>query len=239
MHSQGELGAPGPGGVPGLIVSVVLFLHIFCFDILCFVLSVFMSFYLLFLTLPLLYSEKHLGSTLLHRKLSSVAIACTILSSDIQSGTTYLMCIMRTSPWSITLVFFLVPLKWIQSQKLAGVWDNPGNQIQWVLIRNKSLPSILSGKLQQNKILVLLILVSSSMTVRWFWDVLRLASTQAGTKRKKNEIWLSFLVVRISLDTQCLNILCCLQGDMGPVGIMGLLGPPGLKVNVAVFSFFL
>lgn len=37
------------------------------------------------------------------------------------------------------------------------------------------------------------------------------------------------------MDAQYLMMLCCLQGDIGHVGIMGLPGPTGVKV----FFFFL
>lgn len=51
----------------------------------------------------------------------------------------------------------------------------------------------------------------------------------------ESELHVILHVFEVSLDAQYLKMLCCLQGDMGPVGIMGLLGQPGIKVKA--FSF--
>lgn len=51
----------------------------------------------------------------------------------------------------------------------------------------------------------------------------------------ETEIRLILQVFKGSLDAQYLK-MCCLQGDMGPVGSIGLLGPLGIKVNFLFLS---
>lgn len=100
--SEGELGATGPAGVSGLIVSVVVafLLILLLVYFLCFMLSVFISFYLLFQNLHFLSSGKHFESTTLDRFLHSFAILAQFpvqtLSLNVQYTNSSLICDFNT-----------------------------------------------------------------------------------------------------------------------------------------------